>query len=142
MKQMNKSRQTEHRISWTNLGLNVLLPLFKDVESLQSSSETSEITFVKGTQEDIAYMLTMIQNKVEENTITRTRPWKTDFWYHNIPEEPFDCVPPSNLVELAFANVGSLYVKHQYSWDNADIVAEVDNEFYESEPEYDSDVDM
>jgi len=43
--------------------------------------------------------------------------------------------PPSDSAEIAFANVATLYVKHQFAWDNADIVEEVDEDFYESEPE-------
>lgn len=134
---MNKYRQTEHRVSWTNEGLNVLLPLFKDVEKLKSNAKNSNIGFVKGTTEDITFMLDIIQTKAGISNLSGRKQWDPAFWYQN---RPLEChmSPPSNSLEAAFANVGTLYVKHQFSWDNAEVVAEVDEEFYESEPEYDS----
>ena len=78
---MNKHRQTEHRISWTNVGLNVLLPMFKDVESLQSNLRNSNIGFVAGTHEDIEHMVDVIQKKVGITNMHIRHAWKPDIWY-------------------------------------------------------------
>ena len=138
---MNAHRQTEHRISWTNEGLNVLLPLFKDVELMRSSTKSNTIKFVVGTEADVEKMVDFINTKVGTHNVRKQKHWKTDFWYTEPQPDLEEEEPPSNGLEIAFSNVGSLYVKHQYSWDDADVVVEVDEEMYESEPEDLSDIE-
>ena len=136
MKSINREHQTEHHISWTTEGINVLLAIANNIQWLQANKKNKAKGFVKMTLEDAQAMQGVITDKLGVSGFRRHKVWKDTFWYADVPDDhEVTNEPTSDKLELCFTQVINLYVRHQFAWDNADMVDIVDGDFYESEPD-------
>jgi hypothetical protein len=140
---MNKHRPTANRISWTTVGLNYFLEMQGDIDDLRITKNEREQGFARGTLEDAAKLTEMIvkQIGVVEHRVRRYKVYTKSFWYAAIqdPTDEFPSyTPESDALEVAFAEVGDIYVKNQQMWDNAEEV-ESDEEVYDDEQISDED---
>ena len=136
---MNTGVVTEGKLEWTSLGLNLLLSVYRDFESISKKDTTTDPSFVKGTAADVAKIYQKIVHKLTLVPHRNRRVWNSQCWYNEIPEEFRRFAPPSDKLEEAFSSVANLYVSHQYGWDNAEeaeLMAEVEEP--ESEPDSDA----
>ena len=116
---MNPKMSSSSRISWTNQGLNVMLPIYRDIKELQVVKAESEPAFVKGTLADAGKLKSLLEENWDIAELRSKRRWKPDFWYDK-PQpdmEGMDC--PSDLFEEAFDKVVDVYLRHQFAWDEA-----------------------
>lgn len=137
-KRMNKDRPTLNRISWTTVGLNFFIDLQGDIDDLRISKNERDQGFAKGTLEDAAKLTHIITNQigVVEHRVRRAQEYEKGIWYAAIQEEPLvtnNNIPESDKLELAFSQVGDLYVKNQQMWDDAQEVVTDDESDDEEE---------
>lgn len=139
---MNKYRTTEHKVEWTTQGLNVMLPVYHDAHNLTESHSTSEASYVRGTQADVDKLVEVICARLGTNNIEWPVAWQPDIWYSAPQPDLAEDSPPSDFLENAWAQMGDVYIRHQYTWgDELDVMDIDDLSSSESESSDSSDED-
>src|SRR6202042_702051 len=106
--------------------LNVLFPVYKDIDEHQIAKGDGGVKFVKGTEKTVAHLTNYIELMLGTHVVGFQRTWRADFWYDGDVQALQNSPPPSDAMELAFNKVIDVYIKHQYTWDNADKIVTVD----------------
>lgn len=123
---MNKNRSTLGRISWTTESLNFFMEIAHDIAGLREKKDSNDITFIKGTKEDVSMIENMLTAKIGDLNIQllarrpKVTQYSTRYLYNwNKSVDVTEQTPPSDLLEAAFSRVADTYIEHQESWDDA-----------------------
>ena len=106
---MNKSRTTPSKVEWTAEGLNVLLPIYKDIEELQATKRSSETCFIHGTMEDVQKVSDYIVEKLADQELISEREWEASFWYQGGAHAAGNKVAQKKTIEQTGASLQGCY---------------------------------
>ena len=143
-KTINGDRPTEHRLEWTVEGLNVFLPVYRDLHELKIAKTDAGPKFVAGTMEDVDRLHLLIHKKVGVVLPGWVVPWNASVWYDE-PQEwevEKDGWRPSVKLELSHKYVIDTYYRLQNNvWDNAEDFEILGDKTYELAPDLESSED-
>lgn len=121
IKLINGHSPTDHRISWTTVGLNIFLEIFRDIYNLRIGKRDVGVKYMMGTLQDVNKLWLMIHQKLGVVLAGDVREWSADFWYEERKTELSKTLRPSKLLEKSHRQVIRLYFLQQNNvWDNAE----------------------